>query len=46
VFVLASDGVSAGVANQGTVDDCKQDIVTLLEGGEDAFKRRQKRYAY
>ncbi|RMF77135.1 MAG: hypothetical protein D6744_11630, partial [Planctomycetota bacterium] len=46
VFVLDSDGTSARKANEGTVDDCKSDIVTLLEGGEDAFKARKYRYAY
>ena len=46
VFVLDSDGQHARKANEGTVDDCKSDIVTLLEGGEDAFKARKKRYAY
>jgi ABC-type lipoprotein export system ATPase subunit len=46
VFVLDSDGASARKANEGTVDQCKSDIVTLLEGGEDAFKARKCRYAY
>jgi ABC-type lipoprotein export system ATPase subunit len=46
VFVLDSDGDSARKANEGTVDECKTDIVTLLEGGEDAFKARKCRYAY
>ncbi|WP_425618755.1 AAA family ATPase [Anatilimnocola sp. NA78] len=46
VFVLESDGTSARMANEGTVDQCKTDIVTLLEGGEDAFKARKRRYAY
>jgi DNA repair ATPase RecN len=46
VFVLDSDGASARKANEGTVDDVKPDIVTLLEGGEDAFKARKCRYAY
>jgi len=46
VFVLDSDGASARKANEGSVDQCKSDIVTLLEGGEDAFKARKHRYAY
>lgn len=46
VFVLDSDGTSASKANEGSVDQCKSDIVTLLEGGEDAFKRRRDRYSY
>jgi hypothetical protein len=45
LFVLESDGVNARLANQGTVDECKGDILTLLEGGEEAFRRRQNRYA-
>lgn len=46
VFVLDSDGTSARKTNEGTVDGCRDDIVRLLEGGEDAFKRRKDRYSY
>jgi ATPase subunit of ABC transporter with duplicated ATPase domains len=46
VFVLDSNGTSARKANEGSVEQCKMDIVTLLEGGEDAFKARKHRYAY
>ena len=46
VFVLDSNGTNAQKANEGTVDQCKSQIVTLLEGGEEAFKRRKARYAY
>lgn len=46
IFVLDSDGQHARLANEGTVDQCKRDIVTLLEGGEDAFKARKRRYDY
>ncbi len=46
VIVLESDGTNARTVNQGTVDHCKDNIVTLLEGGEDAFNRRKVRYAY
>jgi DNA repair ATPase RecN len=46
VFVLRSDGAKAAVNRVGTVDECKDDIVTLLEGGEDAFRERQRRYNY
>ena len=46
VFVLDSNGTAARKTNEGTVDQCKTDIVTLLEGGEDAFKARKCRYAY
>lgn len=45
VFVLSSDGASAKLAGSGSVDDCKTHIVTLLEGGEDAFRMRGERYA-
>jgi len=44
VFVLQSDGKSASLVNEGTVDDCRNEIVTLLEGGDDAFRRRGERY--
>lgn len=46
VFVLEADGVAARVTNEGDVDQCKAEIVTLLEGGEEAFKERSKRYEY
>lgn len=46
VFVLDSDGTSAHKKDEGTVDHCKEDIVTLLEGGETAFKQRKARYSY
>ena len=46
LFVLDSDGSTARKANEGSVDQCKSDIITLLEGGEEAFKQRRKRYAY
>jgi energy-coupling factor transporter ATP-binding protein EcfA2 len=44
VVVLESDGVRARVAKEGDVDDCKSEIVTLLEGGAEAFRRRGERY--
>lgn len=46
VFVLESDGAHARKAAEGDVDECREAIVNLLEGGEQAFKRRQQRYAY
>lgn len=45
VFVLDSDGVHARKSVEGDVDECRDSIVTLLEGGEEAFRRRQERYA-
>jgi ABC-type lipoprotein export system ATPase subunit/Fe2+ transport system protein FeoA len=46
VFVLESDGKQSGKSIEGTVDECREEIVNLLEGGEQAFKKRQERYAY
>ena len=46
VFVLDSDGTTSCNTNVGTVDEVKSQIVTLLEGGEDAFKARKLRYEY
>ena len=46
VFVLASDGRQARVANVGSVEERREDIVTLLEGGRDAFLERKDRYGY
>lgn len=46
VFVMESDGTSARKETEGSVDECKEDIVTLLEGGEEAFKKRKARYSY
>ena len=46
VFVLESDGSHAQKATEGDVDQCREAIVNLLEGGEQAFRRRQQRYAY
>ena len=42
----ASDGCRARKSNEGTVDQCKAEIVNLLEGGEEAFMRRKQRYNY
>jgi len=44
VVVLESDGPRARVVKEGDVDDCKSEIVTLLEGGAEAFRRRGERY--
>lgn len=46
VFAFESDGTTAKVSSAGTVDECKDEIVTLLEGGEDAFRQRKARYRY
>lgn len=44
VFVLESDGKQGRLRACGGVDSCQADIVTLLEGGADAFRRRGARY--
>lgn len=46
VFVLDSDGASARKKKEGTVNDCRTDIMTLLEGGKQAFEDRMERYGY
>lgn len=45
VLVLNSDGEAGELAEQGNVDECRDHIVTLLEGGEEAFRQRRTRYA-
>jgi hypothetical protein len=44
LFVMESDGEHAKASSSGTVDECKDQIVTLLEGGADAFRKRGERY--
>jgi len=44
VFVLRSNGKSASLKNVGSVDECRDDIVKLLEGGKEAFLERKKKY--
>jgi hypothetical protein len=46
VFVLHSDGHKATVRRFGSVDDCKEDIETILEGGREAFMQRKTRYGH
>jgi uncharacterized membrane-anchored protein YhcB (DUF1043 family) len=46
VFVCRSSGLKAWIEVEGTVDDCREHIVNLLEGGEEAFKLRQQKYEY
>ncbi len=46
VFVLTSDGNQACLQNSGSVDDCRMEIIDLLEGGEEAFVKRKERYNY
>lgn len=46
IFVLRSSGKNAAIEKAGTVDDCRDQIVRLLEGGEKAFMLRKERYKY
>lgn len=46
VVVMESDGEHGRKTREGTVDECKDSIVTLLEGGEEAFRKRSKRYQF
>jgi len=46
VFVMSSTGTSASKSKEGNVDECKTEIVTLLEGGDEAFRERWRRYKY
>ena len=44
VVVMESDGDHGGVTSAGNVDHCRDHIVTLLEGGDEAFRQRGNRY--
>ena len=44
VVVLDSDGARSQLIKEGSVDGCKDEIVTLLEGGAEAFRKRGERY--
>ncbi|MBP7778284.1 MAG: AAA family ATPase [Acidobacteria bacterium] len=46
VFVFASDGQHAAVRQVGTVDECKEEIERILEGGREAFLQRKARYGH
>jgi hypothetical protein len=45
VVVLDSDGNKGFVKKVGTLDECRDEIVDLLEGGKEAFELRRRRYA-
>ncbi len=45
VVVMTSDGRVGAVEKSGTVDECREQIIDLLEGGREAFELRSKRYA-
>ncbi len=44
VVVMNSDGKRGYVEKFGALDDCRQEIIDLLEGGEEAFDLRRRRY--
>jgi energy-coupling factor transporter ATP-binding protein EcfA2 len=44
MLVMNSDGRVGGVEKSGTVDECREQIIDLLEGGREAFELRSKRY--
>lgn len=44
VVVMNSDGERGFVEKAGTVDECRKEIIDLLEGGEEAFQLRRRRY--
>ena len=45
VLVMNSDGRVGVIEKCGTVDECREQIIDLLEGGREAFELRSKRYA-
>jgi ABC-type bacteriocin/lantibiotic exporter with double-glycine peptidase domain len=45
VIVMNSDGKIGYVEKSGSVDECRNEIVDLLEGGREAFELRRERYA-
>ena len=45
VLVMNSDGRVGVIEKFGTVDECREQIIDLLEGGREAFELRSKRYA-
>lgn len=46
VFVFRSSGSKEWIEKEGTVDECRMHIITLLEGDEEAFRLRKQRYDY
>lgn len=44
VVVMDSNGKQGYVTKTGTVDQCKEEIIDLLEGGKTAFQLRRRRY--
>jgi len=46
VFVFSSDGQHSTLKQVGTVDDCREQIERILEGGREAFLLRKARYGH
>jgi hypothetical protein len=46
VFVFDSDGQAATLRQVGTVDECRDQIERILEGGREAFLQRKARYGH
>lgn len=46
VFVFSSDGQHSTLKQVGTVDECREQIERILEGGREAFLRRKARYGH
>jgi len=44
VIVMNSDGKRGYIEKAGTLDECRSEIIDLLEGGEEAFELRKRRY--
>jgi hypothetical protein len=44
VLVMTSDGRVGAIEKRGTVDECREQIIDLLEGGREAFELRSRRY--
>ncbi|MGA9773779.1 MAG: AAA family ATPase [Blastocatellia bacterium] len=46
VFVFSSDGQHSTIKQVGTVDECREHIERILEGGREAFLQRKARYGH
>ena len=46
MFVMDSSGRKASVIRTGTVDECRNEVETLLEGGREAFRLRMRKYGH
>jgi hypothetical protein len=45
IVMNSRDGKTGFIEKFGSVDQCRDQIVDLLEGGREAFELRRKRYA-